>query len=59
MQHFQEMTYNFEIFQIREKLIPIDSLKIKETIHAFAWAPIGNKFAIIRGKVPMGNVSFY
>lgn len=53
------MSYNFEIFHMREKLIPVDSVEIKEPIHAFAWEPVGNKFAIIHGEVPAVNVSFY
>ena len=52
------MSYNLEIFHMREKLIPVDSVEIKETIQAFAWEPYGNKFAIIHGDVPV-NVSFY
>lgn len=53
------MTYNFEIFHMREKLIPVDSVEIKEPIHAFAWEPVGSKFVIIHGEVPTVNVSFY
>lgn len=53
------MSYNFEIFHMREKQIPVDSVEIKEPIHAFAWEPIGNKFAIIHGEIPSVNVSFY
>lgn len=53
------MSYNFEIFHMREKEIPVDSVEIKEPIHAFAWEPIGCKFAIIHGEVPTVSVSFY
>jgi translation initiation factor 3 subunit B len=59
LQHFQGMSYNFEIFHMREKLIPVDSVEIKEPIHSFAWEPVGNKFAIIHGESPSVNVSFY
>ncbi|OXU26201.1 hypothetical protein TSAR_010084 [Trichomalopsis sarcophagae] len=59
LQHFQGMSYNFEIFHMREKLTPVDSLEIKEPIHAFAWEPVGNKFAIIHGETSSVNVSFY
>jgi hypothetical protein len=31
--------YNFEIFHMLEKQIPVDSVEIKEVIHAFAWGP--------------------
>ncbi|KAL7288389.1 hypothetical protein TKK_0017480 [Trichogramma kaykai] len=59
IQHFAGMSYNFEIFHMREKLIPVDSIEMKEPIHAFAWEPVGSKFAIIHGEVPTVNVSFY
>lgn len=55
----QGMSYNFEIFHMREKQIPVDSVEIKEPIHAFAWEPVGSKFAIIHGEIPSVNVSFY
>jgi translation initiation factor 3 subunit B len=53
------MYYNFEIFHMREKLIPVDSVEIKEQIQAFAWEPVGLKFAVIHGDTPNINVSFY
>ena len=53
------MSYNFEIFHMREKQIPVDSVEMKEPIHAFAWEPVGSKFAIIHGDVPNVSVSFY
>ncbi|KAL1116208.1 hypothetical protein AAG570_005703 [Ranatra chinensis] len=51
--------YNFEIFHMREKSIPMDSVEIKEPIHAFAWEPVGSKFAIIHGETSNMNVAFY
>ncbi|KAL7297840.1 hypothetical protein TKK_0008872 [Trichogramma kaykai] len=59
LQNFQGISYNLEIFHMREKLIPVDSVEIKEPIHAFAWEPIGNKFAIIHGESGAVSVSFY
>eukprot|EP00095_Tigriopus_kingsejongensis_P011865 maker-scaffold180_size281610-snap-gene-0.35 protein:Tk11865 transcript:maker-scaffold180_size281610-snap-gene-0.35-mRNA-1 annotation:"hypothetical protein DAPPUDRAFT_303630" len=53
------MYYNFEIFHMREKQIPVDSVEMKENVHAFAWEPIGYKFAIIHGEGQSLNVSFY
>merc|ERR1712198_596602 len=50
---------NFEVFHMREKQIPVDSVEIKENVHAFAWEPIGSKFAIIHGEMQSLNVSFY
>jgi len=53
------MYYNFEIFHMREKQVPVDSVEIKEPISAFAWEPIGHKFAIIHGEQNNMSVSFY
>ena len=39
--------------------IPVDSVEIKENVHAFAWEPVGHKFAIIHGETQSLNVSFY
>lgn len=60
MVFFQGMYYNFEIFHLREKNVPVDSVcEIKEAVSAFAWEPIGNKFAIIHGESTNTCVSFY
>lgn len=57
---FLGLFYNFEIFHLREKDIPVDSVEIKEPIGAFSWEPVGDKFAIIHGEGAGGcNVSFY
>lgn len=56
---YSGMYFNFEIFLMKEKQIPVDSLEIKDTIVAFAWEPVGSKFAIIHGDSPHISVSFY
>ncbi|XP_035787167.1 eukaryotic translation initiation factor 3 subunit B [Anopheles albimanus] len=56
---FLGMFYNFEIFHMREKDIPVDSVEVKETILAFAWEPVGSKFAIIHGEPSSSSISFY
>lgn len=56
---YSGMYFNFEIFHMREKQIPVDSVESKEPIQAFAWEPIGSKFAIIHGESPNISVSFY
>jgi len=53
------MYYNFEIFHMLEKQIPVDSVEVKESVHAFSWEPVGSKFAIIHGDTQFLNVSFY
>lgn len=50
---------NFEVFHMREKQIPVDSVEIKENVQAFAWEPIGSKFAIMHGETQSMSVSFY
>ncbi len=37
----------------------MDSVEIKENVHAFSWEPVGSKFAIIHGESQQLNVSFY
>ncbi|KAK7081817.1 translation initiation factor eIF-3b like protein [Halocaridina rubra] len=51
--------YNFEIFHMREKGIPVDSLEIKENIQNFAWEPVNNKFGILSGESTSVNVTFF
>lgn len=54
--------YNFEIFHLREKNVPVDSMEIKDKIMAFAWEPVGSKFAIVTAAGTTNNnnnVSFY
>jgi len=53
------MYHNFEIFHMNEKQIPVDTVKIEETVHAFSWEPVGSKFAVIHGESSVLNVSFY
>ena len=56
----QGVHYNFEIFHLREKNVPVDSMEIKEKIMAFAWEPVGSKFAIVTSvSNNNNNVSFY
>lgn len=56
---YSGMYVNFEIFHMREKEIPVDSVECKELIQAFAWEPVGSKFAFIHGESPNCSVSFY
>ena len=51
--------HNFYIFRIREKEIPVDTVEVKESISAFAWEPVGHRFACIHGDAPRICVSFY
>ena len=53
------MYYNFEIFHMNEKQIPVDTVKIEESVHAFSWEPIGSKFAVIHVYSRSLNVSFF
>merc|ERR1712045_689556 len=53
------MYHNFEIFHMNEKQIPVDTVKIEETVHAFSWEPVGSKFGVIHGDSQSLNVSFY
>jgi translation initiation factor 3 subunit B len=56
---YSGLFYNFEVFHMKEKQIPVDSVEIKEPVLDFAWEPVGSKFAIIHGENPNISVSFY
>ncbi|XP_038067508.1 eukaryotic translation initiation factor 3 subunit B-like [Patiria miniata] len=51
--------WNFELFRIREKQIPVDQVELKETITAFAWEPTGSRFCCLHGEAPRISASFY
>lgn len=56
---YSGLYYNYEIFHLREKLVPVDSLEIRETVIHFAWEPCGSKFGIITGDTSQHSVLFY
>lgn len=56
---YSAIYHNLNVFRIREKQIPIDTVEVKENIKAFAWEPVGTKFAFIHGEQPRISVSFY
>jgi len=51
--------YNLELFRMKEKNIPVDTLEIKDTISAFEWEPVGSRFCVIHGESPRICASFY
>ncbi|KAK6171444.1 hypothetical protein SNE40_019633 [Patella caerulea] len=51
--------YNFELFRVREKLIPVDKVETKDQVMAFAWEPTGSRFAFIHQDSPKINVTVY
>jgi len=50
---------NFEIFRMREKNIPRESIELHLDVYAFAWEPVGHRFAMITGEQARPDVSFY
>ena len=42
-------TNSFELFRVREQLVPVEMLEIKELVQAFAWEPQGHRFAVVHG----------
>lgn len=51
---------NFELFRIKEPLIPVEMLEMKDPVIAFAWEPKGSRFVIIHGESPTrASISFY
>merc|ERR1712166_1187777 len=53
------IVHNFEIFRLKQKNIPVEVLEIEDNIVAFAWEPVGSRFAIIHGNAGRPNVSLY
>merc|ERR1719244_336675 len=51
--------FNLELFRMKEKNIPVDTLEIKEAITAFEWEPNGSRFCVIHGESPRISASFY
>lgn len=52
-----QFTHNFEIFRIKQKNIPVDTITIEDSISAFAWEPNGHRFAIIHHPVQSAKPS--
>eukprot|EP00750_Incisomonas_marina_P032742 INCI9330.1.p1 GENE.INCI9330.1~~INCI9330.1.p1 ORF type:complete len:840 (+),score=180.15 INCI9330.1:120-2522(+) len=49
---------NLELFRIRDRDIPVETLEIRETVHGFAWEPNGVRFCVIHGS-STNTVSIY
>lgn len=49
---------NLELFRVRDRDIPVETLEIRETVHAFAWEPNGVRFCVIHGSTS-NTVSIY
>ncbi|CAF2492557.1 unnamed protein product [Rotaria sp. Silwood2] len=56
---YSGLIYNFEIFHMREKNVPLDTLEVKEMIQSFAIEPVGHKLVVITGEGLRTNVTFY
>ncbi|CAF4392770.1 unnamed protein product, partial [Adineta steineri] len=56
---YSGLIYNFEIFHMREKNVPLDTLEVKEIIQSFAIEPAGHKLVVITGENLRTNVTFY
>eukprot|EP00620_Florenciella_sp_RCC1587_P020538 CAMPEP_0182569664 /NCGR_PEP_ID=MMETSP1324-20130603/10225_1 /TAXON_ID=236786 /ORGANISM="Florenciella sp., Strain RCC1587" /LENGTH=688 /DNA_ID=CAMNT_0024783967 /DNA_START=44 /DNA_END=2110 /DNA_ORIENTATION=- len=50
---------NFELFRMRDNLIPVEMLDIKDRVQAMAWEPGGDRFAVVHGDGGTPSVSFY
>ena len=61
---------NFEIFRVKEKMYPVETIELKDTCTQFAWEPQGNRFAaitcadpnpvnVVPGFIPKTNIQFY
>lgn len=48
----------FELFHIRERMIPCDILEVKDRVEDFSWEPSGNKLCVTHGEGAL-SFSFY
>jgi translation initiation factor 3 subunit B len=55
----KNLTYNLEVFHMREQDIPVDTIEIKEPVIAYQLEPHGNRLAIIHGISPRIRLSLY
>ena len=58
---YSGLTYTVEIFRVRERDVPVDTIEVKEKCLSLGWEPHGNRFAILSSNNPTHktNVSFY
>jgi translation initiation factor 3 subunit B len=56
---YSNLVYNFEIFHMREKNVPLDTVEVKENIQSFSVEPNGHKLIVISGEIMRTNVTFY
>lgn len=52
-------TSNFEIFRMRQKDVPVETLELADKITAFAWEPVGHRFCIVHEAGNKTHLSFY
>jgi translation initiation factor 3 subunit B len=48
---YSGITHNLELFHLKKKEIPNDTVEIKNPIRAFAWDPCSSKFIVIAGEI--------
>ncbi|KAI0981772.1 hypothetical protein GJ496_003963 [Pomphorhynchus laevis] len=57
---YMNMYHNFEIFRMRERNCPIETMELKSQCLHFSWEPNGNRFIIIHEVSPgKTKVNFY
>ena len=43
-------TSSFEIFHVKEKEVPVDTVEVKEAVTRFQWEPKGNRLCALHGE---------
>ena len=44
------LTSSFEIFHVKEKEVPVDTVEVKEAVTRFQWEPKGNRLCALHGE---------
>lgn len=52
-------TSSFEIFHVKEKEVPVDTVEVKEAVTRFMWEPKGNRLCALHGEMLKISCSLY
>ena len=50
---------SFEIFHMKEKEVPVDTVEVKDMVTRFMWEPKGNKLCTLHGETGRVNCTIY
>lgn len=54
-----QCTSSFEIFHVKEKEVPVDTVEVKEAVTRFMWEPKGNRLCALHGEANKISCSLF